>query len=138
MEIKDVYAGTPNQPIPNGSLTAPKGTAINKNRKEVNTMRKLTLTEKETIILFNEGEKQAECYTCNIALMNKLDKLCENFPEFIGVAENEFSKTYTFPKKYITIHKPRFISEEKRKKMALRLKEYNAKMKNQKNNENQV
>lgn len=101
-------------------------------------MRKLTLTEKETIILFNEGEKQAECYTCNIALMNKLDKLCENFNYFIRVAENEFSKTYTFPKKYITIRKPKELTEEERKKTALRLKEYHAKMKNQKNNEKQV
>ena len=41
----------------------------------------MTNYEKETVINFNEVEKGASVYTCNKRMINKLNRLCEKFPE---------------------------------------------------------
>lgn len=82
---------------------------------------KLTKYEKETIILFNDAEDMAEVYTCNNALMRRLDELSQNNTEISVSEENENGKTYNLPKKLITIRKPYKITEKISKK-----REYNA------------
>ena len=68
--------------------------------------------ERETTILFNEAESVAECYTCNKAVMKRLDGYCEKSGEISLKRQDEYSKTYTFPKKWIKIFMPRIMSEK--------------------------
>ena len=41
-------------------------------------MAKYTKYEQETIFNYNQEEKTASCYTCDPALIRKLDRLIEN------------------------------------------------------------
>lgn len=65
--------------------------------------------EKETIIIFNEEEPEAEIYTCSSAIMTKVDKLCEKNPENYRIVNSStdgkrfISKTYKFNKNLITL-----------------------------------
>ena len=78
----------------------------------------LTKWEMETIINFNDAEKTAEVYTCNKALMKKLDNLCIRSKEITLKKEDKQSKTYIFPKKWVKITLPRTLSDETRKKLS--------------------
>lgn len=79
---------------------------------------KLTNYEKETIILFNDEEKEAEVYTCNKALMRKMDGLCKKQPEnFKLVKKDSVSKTYTFPKNLVSIRAKRVLTEKQKQSL---------------------
>lgn len=82
----------------------------------------LTKYEKETVILFNDAEETAEIYTCNNALIRKLDVFCSKTRQISRIKEDEYSKTYTLPKKFVTIRFPKEMSEEKRKELSARAK----------------
>lgn len=84
---------------------------------------RLTKYEMETIIIFNEEEKEARCYTCNKSLMNRLDDFCSKSSEITRVAEDEHGQTYVMPKKWIKVRMPKEISEEERQKMRERARE---------------
>ena len=84
---------------------------------------KLTKREMETIILFNEEDKEATCYTCNKSLARKLDDLSAQSSAITRVREDKHGRTYTFPKKWLRVKMPRVISEEERQKMRERARE---------------
>jgi hypothetical protein len=84
---------------------------------------KLTQWETETNINFNNKDAEAKVYTCNKALIRKIDKLCENYQEIVCVEHDEYSKTYTMPKSYIKIRTPIRLSDEKRQAMSQRAKD---------------
>lgn len=42
---------------------------------------RLTGFERETIILYNDADKTGTVYTCNTAMIRKMDKLTEQFPD---------------------------------------------------------
>jgi hypothetical protein len=74
--------------------------------------------EQETIINYNNGGKEANIYTCDRALMRKLDKLCEKHPEMFRLdKEEEYSKSYWLPRKLVAIRPPRILTEEQRQKL---------------------
>ena len=86
-----------------------------------------TNLEKETIILFNEGDQSARIETFDRRLLRQLRKVapCE------GVNCEEDQKdygVYTVPKAMIKIHAPRTINmtEEQRKASSERIKAYHA------------
>lgn len=83
----------------------------------------LSKYEKETIINFNEEEKFASVYTCSNYVMNKLDKLCEKFPDnYKLVSQTENSKTYNvMPKKLIAFRMPKILTEEQKLELKDRL-----------------
>jgi len=83
----------------------------------------LSKYEKETIIYFNDAEDEAIIYTCNNSLKNKLDKFCEKSSEIIVIKEDEFSKEYKIPKKWIKVKMPRQLSEKQRTELIKRAKE---------------
>jgi hypothetical protein len=63
--------------------------------------------EKETTITFNNEEKIAYVYTCNDVWVRRLDGYCKEYPDQYKLyRQDEYSKTYTVPKKYIKIGKP--------------------------------
>lgn len=90
-------------------------------------MKKLTKLEQETIILFNEAEPTAEVYTYNDRLINKLDKLCEAYPDVCKIIDtnqrnlNSKPKTYNLSKKLIRVKNPRLLSTESKEKNRISL-----------------
>ncbi len=89
---------------------------------------KLSRYEQETVVNYNAGEQTATVYTRDKAVMRKLDTLAADFPDTYSLMEqDEVSKTYSFPKSYISYRKPRKISEEQRKKAREQMKKINIK-----------
>lgn len=88
-------------------------------------MAKLSRYEQETIILFNEEDDYAECYTHNRKLINRLRKLCnERGDEIEEIRDNCVGGlTFVFPKSWVKVNPKRIVSEEKRAEMAARLAE---------------
>lgn len=81
----------------------------------------MTRLEQETIILFNEEETTAEVYTHNRKLIRTLDKFCKEFPDnFKEIMKDENSKTYIVPKQYVTINKPRVLTQKQKEEQAER------------------
>lgn len=89
---------------------------------------RLTRYEMETTINFNAEEGTAVLYTRDKAVMRRLDKLVEEFPEIYKcIRETGIDKTYEFPKMYAIPKRPRIMSEEQRAKLAVRLANARAK-----------
>lgn len=77
---------------------------------------KLSRYEQETIVNYNAGEQTATLYTRDKAVMRKLDTLVADFPDTYKLTgQDEVSKTYSFPKSYVSYRKPRKLSMEQRK-----------------------
>ena len=78
---------------------------------------KLSRYEQETIVNYNAGEQTATLYTRDKAVMRKLDTLVADFPDTYSITEqDEVSKTYSFPKSYVSYRKPRAVSTEQRER----------------------
>ena len=76
-----------------------------------------TKYEIETTINYNDAETEAYVYTCNKALIRKMDKLCGEYPTLIYVMRQDaYSKTYKCPKKLVKIGKPSILSSEERQR----------------------
>lgn len=84
---------------------------------------RLSSEERETIIRFDDSENVASIYTCNSTLKSKLDKLMSERTGISIVSEDEYSKTYILPKKWVKVVAPRILSDEQRSKMAEKAKE---------------
>lgn len=85
-------------------------------------MAKYTKYEQETIFNYNQEEKTASCYTCDPALIRKLDRLCENGEAITVSREGDGWKEYQFPRSWIKVRPPRQLSDEQRQKLAERMK----------------
>ena len=78
---------------------------------------KLSRYEQETVVNYNAGEQTATLYTRDKVTMRKLDTLVANFPDTYKLTgQDEVSKTYSFPKSYVSYRKPRAISTEQRER----------------------
>ena len=78
---------------------------------------KLSRYEQETIVNYNAGEQTATLYTRDKAVMRKLDTLVADFPDTYSlIGQDEVSKTYSFPKSYVSYRKPRAVSKEQRER----------------------
>lgn len=76
-------------------------------------MEKLTNYERETVICFEDSTDQSKIYTCNKALMRKLDRLANEFPEAYTLLKyDEVSVTYQAPKKLISFRKPSSLAKK--------------------------
>lgn len=88
---------------------------------------KLLRYEQDTIINYNAGEQTATLYTRDKAVMRKLDALVANFSDiYCLMEEDKVSKTYSFPKSYISYRKPRAISVEQREQARLKMMQINS------------
>jgi hypothetical protein len=89
---------------------------------------KLSRYEQETIVNYNAGEQTATIYTRDKAVMRKLDTLVADFPDTYSLmGQDEVSKTYSFPKTYVSYRKPRNLSMEQREQAQERMKKINTK-----------
>lgn len=83
-----------------------------------NNTYKFSRYEMETTINFNAEEGTAILYTRDKAVMRRLDKLVDEFPDIYQLLrKTEVDKTYQFPKKYALPRRPRVLSDEQRAKM---------------------
>lgn len=84
----------------------------------------LSSYEQETTINFNNEEKTAIVYTCNKALIRKLDKLAESNKTVSIEKQDTYSKTYIVPKKAIkiSIRVPKVLTDEQREALSARAK----------------
>ena len=83
---------------------------------------KLTKYEQETIINYNQEEDMAQIYTCDKNLIRKIDANIEKTHVNYCIRRDELSATYSLPKKFVKVAFSRQLSEEQRKKLALRMK----------------
>ncbi len=89
---------------------------------------KLTRHEMESILNYNAGEQTATLYTRDKAVMRKLDTLVADFPDTYKLTgQDEVSKTYSFPKLYVSYRKPRIVSVEQRERAKQMMIERNKK-----------
>lgn len=79
-------------------------------------MMKLSNLEKETIILWNEAEREAEIYTHTPALQKQLRDLCGQHPEQVRLTREgpHGSITVRLPKKWLRVMPPRILSPAQR------------------------
>jgi hypothetical protein len=78
-------------------------------------MSKPLAVERETIILFNEGEAVADIETYNAAMKRRLDAIRRERPEDITlVSRDGYADTYICPKKWVKIIPPRRATEKQR------------------------
>ena len=78
---------------------------------------KLSRYEQESILNYNAGEQTATLYTRDKAVMRKLDTLVADFPDIYKLTgQDEVSKTYSFPKSYVSYQKPRAVSNDQRER----------------------
>lgn len=85
-------------------------------------MAKYTKYEQETIFNYNQEEKTASCYTCDAALIHKLDRLIEKGEAITVSREGDGWKEYLFPKSWLKVRPPRKLSDEQRENLANRMK----------------
>lgn len=90
---------------------------------------KLTRYEKETIILFNEADKEAIVETYSKPLLRTLFAHAEKHPEVFHLEKDIGDGGYKFivPKKYVTVRSPRKMTDEQKQKNADRLKALHSK-----------
>ena len=87
---------------------------------------KLSRYEQETIVNYNAGEKTATVYTRDKAVMRKLDTLVADFPDTYKLMnKDKVSKTYSFPKSYVSYRKPRAVSTEQRERARQMVNKFN-------------
>ena len=83
---------------------------------------KLAKYERETIICFNEEEAEANVYTFNKKLREKLARLARKCPDKVRPVRKEprGAVTYTVPKSCVSVREP--YSDARRKADSLRAK----------------
>ena len=78
---------------------------------------KLSLVERETILLYNQAEPMAEVYTHDPRLMEKLELLAKKHPDQITRKD---AHNFTVPKRCVSVREP--YSAERRKAASERAK----------------
>ena len=83
-------------------------------------MARLTKVEKETIILFNEGESTASIYTYNAGLKKRLAAFSKKYPDLCQLEKPEHlgGVSYLIDKSRLSIRLQPPYSEERRQKPA--------------------
>ena len=76
----------------------------------------LTKSERETIIIFNEAEPNAEITTASPKWKRRLDQLVAKNAAIQRTSNNEVFSAYILPKKLLSVRQPTVITDEKRLK----------------------
>ena len=89
---------------------------------------RLSLYERETIILFNEEEQAATVETFNPALIRKLDALTEQRAGEMELQTAESingvsRRVYVIPKKWVKVQAARILSDTEKQRLSERGKE---------------
>ena len=85
--------------------------------------------EKETIINYNNAEKEAVYYSLRRHDIEMIQRLAENYPDDVHIrAQRDGAIEATLPKSSVKIRPPRQLSDEQRESMAERGKALYAKL----------
>ena len=78
--------------------------------------------EKETIINFNEAEKEASVYTFNQKILRKMQEYAEKFPDDCRLIHTgqRGEREYLCPKSWVKFRSPNIISPSRREAMKAR------------------
>lgn len=92
----------------------------------------LTNMEKETIIIYNEADPNADVFTYNSTLQRRLADLEQQRPKEVtrtarDDTDGQTSVTYTLPKAWVKINPTRILSEETREAMRANMQRLNKK-----------
>lgn len=70
--------------------------------------------ERETIVLYNQSEKEASVYTFDPKLIQRLERFSEKYPEEVRLEKENGDGAYTYivPKECVLIREP--VSKERR------------------------
>ena len=81
-------------------------------------MTKLSKYEKQTLVLFNEGEDTASIYTCNAGLKKQLAAFSKNYPDLCRLerTHTQSGVSYILDKSRLSVRLQPPYSEERRKK----------------------
>lgn len=81
-------------------------------------MAKLTKYEKETIVLFNEGEDTASIFTYNAGLRRRLENFSKKYPDLCRLEKSceQGGVSYVLEKSRLSIRLQPPMSEERRQK----------------------
>ena len=84
----------------------------------------LTRIEKETIVLFNEEEPTANCFTYNVKLLNRLARIADSRPDECRLVKDNGAGglTYEIPKSWVRVNPSRAYSDEQRAALAERMR----------------
>ena len=97
-------------------------------------MAKLTKYEKETIVLFNEGEDTASIFTYNAGLLRRLENFSKKYPDLCRLEKSceQGGVSYVLEKSRLSIRLQPPMSEERRQKASEYAKQngFNAKSDN--------
>ena len=97
-------------------------------------MAKLTKYEKETIVLFNEGEDTASIFTYNAGLRRRLENFSKKYPDLCRLEKSceQGGVSYVLEKSRLSIRQQPPKSEERRQKASEYAKQngFNAKSDN--------
>ena len=97
-------------------------------------MAKLTKYEKETIVLFNEGEDTASIFTYNAGLRRRLENFSKKYPDLCRLEKSceQGGVSYVMEKSRLSIRLQPPMSEERRQKASEYAKQngFNAKSDN--------
>jgi len=78
-------------------------------------MSKPLAIERETIILFNEKEANAEIETYNSSMKQRLGAIVREHPGEVTLVKSDiYADTYVLPKKWVKIVPPRRATEKQR------------------------
>lgn len=84
----------------------------------------LSAYERETIITYNQEESTVDCFTYDLVLQRKLDRLVSKSEAIRMVRQGDGWREYTFPKKWLSVRFPKQYTEEQRKAMAERMRNW--------------
>lgn len=89
---------------------------------------KLTPQEQETILLYNNGDKEAEIYTYDPKLIRKIEQAANRRPDLYRITrrDSDGAVTCVFPKRWLTLQLREPISEERRQALSESMKNRNA------------
>ncbi len=89
-------------------------------------MTNMSLEEQEVTISFSRTDDTATAYCSDRTWITKMDKLVTKSPDlFKVIRDNDFGKTYQFPKRLVSIRSSivkRELTDEQRQAMGERLK----------------
>ena len=80
-------------------------------------MSNLSPVERETIIVFNDGEPTATVETCNQKWKNKMRAICSKNADCCLTFADAHCERYSVPKRWVKVQTPRQYTEEQRRKM---------------------
>lgn len=81
--------------------------------------------ERETIVIFNESEKEACVYSTNPFITKRLKGFAEEFETITLIKEDEYGADFIMPKSLISFRKPTVLTDDRKKALTEKMAKIN-------------